>query len=318
MKCKLGVWGQTPIKGFHPFTPKQIKTDYYMCLDNQLTTVITADGSSTFFSDTFGEAFHSIHGAKQEAESKFVIPTRIRDKAKQQNCVNILDVCYGLGYNSAAAIACIEDLGKNSAQLQIIALENDLQVPQQAIANGLLDIWPQPVVQKLQELATIGQVQTRNLNMQLLIGDARQTAQNIPTGWADAIFLDPFSPPRCPQLWTVEFMALLASCLKSDGYIVTYSCAAAVRTAMLTNGLEVSSTKPVGRRSPGTIAAFSPTFFLPLPQAEQEILQTRSSIPYRDPNLSDPASAILQRRQNEQSQSLLEPTSSWKRRQVLC
>ncbi len=282
---------------------------------DKLTSLITADGSLTFFSDTFGEAFHSIHGAKQEAESKFVIPTRIRDKAKQQHCVNILDVCYGLGYNSAAAIACIQDLDANAAHIQIIGLENNPQVPQQAIANGLLDIWPQPVVQKLRELATLGQVQAPNLDMHLLIGDARQTAKNIPTVWADAIFLDPFSPPRCPQLWTVEFMALLASCLKPDGYIVTYSCAAAVRNAMLANDLEVSSTTPVGRRSPGTIAAFPPTAFAPLPQAEQEILQTRSSVPYRDPNLTDTASTILQRRQIEQSQSSLEPTSSWKRRQ---
>lgn len=284
---------------------------------DDLTEVITADGSTTFFSDTFGEAFHSIHGAKQEAEAKFVIPARICDKAKQQNCVNILDVCYGLGYNSAAAISCIADLDANAARLQIIALENNPQVPQQAIANGLLDIWPQPVVEKLRELAMVGQVQAPNLDMQLLIGDARQTAKNIPTGWADAIFLDPFSPPRCPQLWTVEFIALLARCLKPDGYIVTYSCAAAVRTAMLANGLEVSSTTPVGRRSPGTIAAFPPTSFSPLPQAEQEILQTRSSVPYRDPNLTDTASTILQRRQIEQSQCGLESTSGWKRRQII-
>jgi tRNA U34 5-methylaminomethyl-2-thiouridine-forming methyltransferase MnmC len=287
-----------------------------MGLDNQLTTMITADGSATFFSDSFGEAFHSIHGAKQEAEAKFVIPTRIRDKAKQQDNVNILDVCYGLGYNSAAAIACIEDLEANRARLQIIGLENNLQVPQQAIANGLLDIWPQTIVQKLRELATVGHVQASNLDLHLLIGDARQTVNNIPMGWADAIFLDPFSPPRCPQLWTVEFIALLVSCLKHDGYIVTYSCAAAVRSAMLVNGLEVSSTTPVGRRSPGTIAALPPASFAPLPQAEQEILQTRSSVPYRDPNLSDPATTILQRRQIEQSQSSLEPTSSWKRRQI--
>lgn len=284
---------------------------------DELTKVITADGSATFFSDTFGEAFHSIHGAKQEAEAKFVIPTRIRDKAKQQSRVNILDVCYGLGYNSAAAIACLEDLdATNTAKLQIIGLENNLQVPQQAIADGLLDIWSPTVVQKLQELSTAGQVHTPELDMQLLIGDARQTAQTIPKGWADAIFLDPFSPPRCPQLWTVEFIALLASCLKPDGYIVTYSCAAAVRTAMFINSLEVSSTAPVGRRSPGTIAAFAPTAFASLPQAEQEILQTRSSVPYRDPNLTDPASIILQRRQIEQSQSCLESTSSWKRRQI--
>jgi tRNA U34 5-methylaminomethyl-2-thiouridine-forming methyltransferase MnmC len=286
-----------------------------MSAKDQLTTLTTADGSATFFSTTFGEAFHSIHGAKQEAEAKFVAPARIRKKLECQTCVNILDVCYGLGYNTAAAIACLEDLDSPSAHLQIIGLENNLQVPQAAIANGLLDIWPQMVVQNLQALAAKGQVQTTNLDLCLLIGDARQTAQNLPKSWADAIFLDPFSPPRCPQLWTVEFLALLASCLKPDGYIVTYSCAAAVRTAMLTVGLEVGSTSPVGRRSPGTIAAFPPIVFPPLLQAEQEILQTRASVPYRDPSLSDSAEAILQRRLVDQGHSNLEPTSAWKRRQ---
>ncbi|WP_019499374.1 tRNA (5-methylaminomethyl-2-thiouridine)(34)-methyltransferase MnmD [Pseudanabaena sp. PCC 6802] len=284
-------------------------------LQDRLTLLATADGSTTFFSDVFGEAFHSIHGAKQEAEAKFVLPARIRAKAERKGCVNIIDVCYGLGYNSAAAIACIDELGSGKPQLQIVALENNWQVPKAAIASGLLDIWPQTLVQHLKVLAETKGVKTANLNLSLLIGDARQTMQDLPKTWADAIFLDPFSPPRCPQLWTMEFISLLASCLKPDGYLVTYSCAAAVRSAMLAAGLEISSSSPVGRKAPGTVAAFSNNDLPPLTEAEKEILQTRAAIPYRDPHLSDPAAAIIQRRQLEQNLSGLESTSAWKRRQ---
>jgi tRNA U34 5-methylaminomethyl-2-thiouridine-forming methyltransferase MnmC len=280
-----------------------------------LTTLLTADGSTTFFSHAFGEAFHSIHGAKQEAEAKFVLPARIRAKAEQQDCVNIIDVCYGLGYNSAAAIACIDSLSSHKPQLQIVGLENNWEVPKAAITDGLIDLWPQTIVQYLKVLAETKSVKTAKLILRLLIGDARQTIQNLPKAWADAIFLDPFSPPRCPQLWTVEFMSLLANCLKPDGYIVTYSCAAAVRTAMLAAGLEISSSSPVGRKAPGTVAAFPQNDLPPLTAAEQEILQTRAAVPYRDPHLSDPATVIIQRRQAEQSCSNLEPTSAWKRRQ---
>ncbi|MEE3718907.1 MnmC family methyltransferase [Tumidithrix elongata RA019] len=301
---------------------------------DDLTLYPTADGSITFWSKTFQEAFHSHFGAKQEAQAKFVIPTRIPEKANRLanaatdlsshtlTSLNILDVCYGLGYNSAAAIESVYSvlvLGKEAADresspyLHIVALENNLQVPQQAIAQGLTKIWSPAIDEILQEVATKQQIATTGLQMQLRIGDARQTIATVPERWADAIFLDPFSPPHCPQLWTVEFMQLLANCLKFDGYLVTYSCAAAVRSAMLAAGLTIGSTTPVGRKSPGTIACLSPDLISPLSETEREPLQTRAAIPYRDPTLRDEATTILSRRQAEQSTCSLPSSSSWRK-----
>ncbi|CAN1209838.1 MnmC-like methyltransferase domain-containing protein [Tumidithrix helvetica PCC 7403] len=301
-----------------------------MTTRDDLTLYPTADGSTTFWSETFQEAFHSQFGAKQEAQAKFVIPAQIPEKAailatatnSQTNSLNILDVCYGLGYNSAAAIESVSSVlalskeatdRESSPFLHVIALENDLQVPQQAIAQGLANIWSPSVVEILREVATNQQIVTTGLQMQLLIGDARQTIATVPERWADAIFLDPFSPPHCPQLWTVEFMQLLANCLKFDGYLVTYSCAAAVRAAMLAVGFTIGNTIPVGRKSPGTIASLSPDLISPLLKADLEPLQTRAAIPYRDPTLSDVAMTILNRRQTEQNASSLPSSSSWRK-----
>ena len=147
----------------------------------------------------------------------------------------------------------------------------------------------------------------------MLIGDARATIELVQSGFqADAIFLDPFSPPNCPQLWTIEFLERVAKCLNSKGILATYSCAAAVRTALITAGLKINSTPPIGRRSPGTVASWITTL-PPLGRREQEHLLTRAAIPYRDPDFSDPADLILQRRQQEQYTSSLIPTSQWKR-----
>ena len=93
---------------------------------DKLSLFPTEDGSVTFWSDTYQETFHSAHGAKHEAEAKFVIPAKIAEKAKSQTQISILDICYGLGYNSAAAIACVSELPDPTAKLQIIALENNL------------------------------------------------------------------------------------------------------------------------------------------------------------------------------------------------
>jgi len=277
---------------------------------DKLSLFPTEDGSITFWSETFQETFHSSHGAKHEAEAKFVIPAKIAEKARSQTHLNILDVCYGLGYNSAAAIACVSELPDRMANLHIIALENNLEVPQKAIASGLVDIWQPEIAQILTTAAEKQMVETEDLSLQLLIGDARQTISQVPTKWADAIFLDPFSPPHCPQLWTVEFIQLLANCLKPNGYLVTYSSSAAVRTAMLSAGLQIGAIAPVGRKSPSTIAAFAPTPLPPISDTEAAFLNTRAAIPYRDRTLESTASEIIAIRQAEQNNSNLPPSSS--------
>ncbi|MEA5490135.1 MULTISPECIES: tRNA (5-methylaminomethyl-2-thiouridine)(34)-methyltransferase MnmD [Pseudanabaena] len=281
---------------------------------DKLSLFPTEDGSVTFWSDTFQETFHSSHGAKHEAEAKFVIPAKIAEKARIQTQLNILDVCYGLGYNSAAAIACVSELPDRSANLHIIALENNLEVPQKAIAAGLVSIWQPAITQILKTAAETQSVVTENLSLQLLIGDARQTISQVPTQWADAIFLDPFSPLHCPQLWTVEFIQLLVNCLKPDGYLVTYSSSAAVRTAMLLAGLEIGAITPVGRKSPSTIAAFSPIPLPPISDTEAAFLKTRAAIPYRDRTLQSTAAEIIASRQAEQKNSKLPPSSSLRKK----
>lgn len=275
---------------------------------------ITADGSFTFFSPEFGEAFHSHHGARMEAELKFVEPTKLKQKAQQKRSLCLLDICYGLSYNTAAALAAIWSVNPN-CEVEVVGLELNPDVPESAIAHQLIDDWTPPIPEILRSLASSYQVKTDRLQAKLLIGDARVTIQSLSSDFqADAIFLDPFSPPTCPQLWTVEFLDRVAQCLALDGKIATYSCAAAVRTALIAAGLKIGSTPPFGRRSPGTVASWDANDLPPLCQQEQEHLLTRAAIPYRDPQLSNSADLIRQRRIDEQSASCLESTSHWRKR----
>lgn len=273
---------------------------------------ITADGSVTFFSPEFTETFHSSSGARQEAEQKFVIPSGLTGLAQQVDQLNILDVCYGLGYNSAAALDAVWSVNPD-CQVDLIALELDISVAIAAL--DLLSSYSSLVQEHLTTLANHLEVNTPQLQGRLDLGDARQTLQQNPASWqADVIFLDPFSPPKCPQLWTMEFITLLAQSLKPEGKLLTYSCAAAVRQALIMAGLNIASTPSVGRRSPGTIASPATLDFPPLTQSEIEYLHTRAAIPYRDADLKDDAETILKRRQQEQLSSTLEPTKQWQKR----
>ena len=284
----------------------------------------TADGSFTFFSKEFDESFHSHYGARQESFLKFALPTQLAEQANRP-LLRLLDVCYGLGYNTAAALQTIWAVNPN-CYVEVIGLELNAAVPQAAIAHNLFDKWNCESTQILTQLANDGEVQTDRLTAKLFIGDARNSIQLVRHAnfQAQAIFLDPFSPPQCPHLWTVEFIKQLSLCLHEHGFLATYSCAAAVRTALLAADLQIGSTPPVGRRTPGTVAAHIRTggeggalklcnSFI-LSETEKEHLLTRAAVPYRDPGLSDPPNVILERRRQEQEASSLEPTSRWRKR----
>ncbi|TVQ57675.1 MAG: hypothetical protein EA366_08115, partial [Spirulina sp. DLM2.Bin59] len=158
----------------------------------------TADGSITFFSSEFGERFHSQGGAAQEAAGKFVGPCGVKLLPQRQNQIRIFDVCYGLGYNSAAALAAIWAVNPH-CHVDLTAFDLDDRPAQAATAH--LDPWPTTLQPLLIRLGQDHQVETPTLNARFHLGDARQTLPTVirQGQQADAIFLDPFSPPKCPQ-----------------------------------------------------------------------------------------------------------------------
>ena len=280
----------------------------------------TDDGSFTFFSETFGEAFHSMRGARAEAFEKFARATHLRERAAGDRLC-IVDVCYGLGYNTAAALETIWAVNP-TCHVTVYGLELDATVPRAAVQLPLLESWSPKLQPILRELAESCCCDRPNLTARLLIGDARHTVQNLPHQGiqADAILFDPFSPRRCPQLWTVEFFVAVARCLAPEGILATYSRAASVRRALQLAGLHIGSI-PLNPEaalphewSQGTVASHASESLPPLSPMEQEHLHTRAAIPYRDPSLQGLPETIQARHQQEQATSRLESTSSWRRR----
>jgi tRNA U34 5-methylaminomethyl-2-thiouridine-forming methyltransferase MnmC len=281
----------------------------------------TGDGSFTFFSETFGEAFHSDQGAKSEAFEKFAQVTELAALAARGK-LRILDVCYGLGYNTAAALETIWQVNPN-CEIELYALELDPTVPIAATSPELLVSWTPDVREVLIALAQGLRCDWRGLRAKLLIGDARQTIRSvIAEGFqADAIFFDPFSPRKCPQLWTVEFFQLVKTCLASSGKLATYSRSAAVRSALIEVGLIIGSiplmAKPGSKQwSMGTVAAFESELRSALPELspmEWDHLTTKAGIPFRDPSLSGMQAEILAQHELEQTASERRSTSSWRR-----
>ena len=294
-----------------------------------LSARFTADGSFSLHSDSFAESFHSSDGALEEANSKFVLPAQL-DRFPDGSDLRVLDVCFGLGYNTAALMSALPHRGGPS--LQCWGLELDRSPLRLALAEPTFQaLWPPHVVACLEALSAEGcwQDSDRQQSVQMLWGDARQQLGQLPAdGRFDLIFLDAFSPSKCPQLWSEEFLQSLASLLAPGGRLLTYCRAAAVRNSLRHAGLELRSLLPkAGEKSEwssGTLALCSKDRDQTPPETgpgwcglsvmEEEHLQTRAGVPYRDPSGTDLAASILKRRQQEQALSYRPSTSAWQRK----
>ena len=161
----------------------------------------------------------------------------------------------------------------------------------------------------------------------LLWGDAREKINIIPSAIKfDLIYLDGFSPQKCPQLWTIEFLSKLTEKLNPQGYLITYSSSAAVRKTLRNLGLEIFSIKTSFNDrtfwSQGTVAIakfdknkLKPNFnFENLSVMEEEHLLTKASIPYRDNDLNSSKDDIIKRRLDEQLYSNLLSTKKWRKK----
>lgn len=82
----------------------------------------TQDGSVGMYDGITKDIFHSVTGAKKESFDKFIFSTGFEKYCKENNSVNVLDICFGIGYNTKAAIYFA--LNNNpKIKLKITALE---------------------------------------------------------------------------------------------------------------------------------------------------------------------------------------------------
>ncbi len=260
------------------------------------------DGSFSLYSRGCDEGFHSAAGALREANEKFVVPAALERFAPGRELV-VAEVAVGTGTNTAALLAAATAAG---LELDWWGLELDQRPLALALADaGFRGQWPAAVIGRLEELSG---------GDRLRLGDARRRLPELLgtlAGRCDLVLLDAFSPQRCPQLWSLEFLENLVRLLRPDGRLLTYSSAAAVRRTLQDLGLELRAIRPAAdepeRWSAGTAASFMPVpahpSLRPLEPFEREHLASRAGVPYRDPTGTDTAAAILARRRREQERS---------------
>lgn len=97
-------------------------------MNKMINFVMTNDGSAGLYNHEVDDIYHSSYGAKNEAVEKFITPLNITDNFLHKNKLRVLDICFGIGYNTKAFLNEIINknyLSNDKNKIEIDALEYD-------------------------------------------------------------------------------------------------------------------------------------------------------------------------------------------------
>ena len=208
------------------------------------------DGSYTAYSAAFDEHYHSTRdGALNESLSKHVYPAL--EHTQDRDEITILDICFGLGFNTLATLYALKDSPK---KVTVYSPEFDKE-----LISSLIDFtYPQEFDSFREIISTLSKTQkyeSENINIYIYLGDARTFVKETKEKF-DVVYQDAFSPRKNPLLWTSEYFKDIASLMKEEAILTTYSVALPIRIAMYENGLNVYAHKGDGFRT-ATLASKS-------------------------------------------------------------
>ncbi len=208
------------------------------------------DGSYTAYSKEFDEHYHSTRdGALNESLSKHVTPALKHTQDRDE--ITILDICFGLGFNTLATLCALKD---TSTKVTIYSPEFD-----EELVASLIDFsYPEAFDEFKDIIRSLSQKQkyeSDKVNIYIYLGDARTFVRETKEKF-DIVYQDAFSPKNNPMLWTDEYFRDIAALMKEDAILTTYSVALPIRIAMYENGLGVYTHKGEGFRT-ATLASKS-------------------------------------------------------------
>lgn len=208
---------------------------------------LSEDGSFTLFNVKYQESYHSLKdGAVRETIQKHVLPPiQYLDVLKRPK-IRILDICFGLGYNSFFSIFYYLKMGYGG-ELEIYSPEKDYN-----LFSDLLKLtYPQEIswldgekiTDVLMALKKKSIYAKNQWKIECFWGDALDYLNFFEDEFFDVIYQDAFSPDKNPELWSKEYFQTLTRVLRDDGVITTYSQKSLVKNVLKGLGFYVYELK---------------------------------------------------------------------------
>ena len=211
----------------------------------------TEDGSLTLYAPTFGEHYHSMHGAVQESEHIYLglaLRERMSSWREGDAPLRLFEVGFGTGLN---ALLSWREAEERHIPLQYYSIEKFPITPEIYEAlhyEGLGE--EREVKDQLLRLHTAPWDEAVELSpfftLYKLRGDL--TTCTFPERLS-VIYYDAFSPESQPELWAEELFQRLGKVASSGAILSTYCAKGEVRRRLLRSGFRVERLPgPPGKR----------------------------------------------------------------------
>lgn len=205
---------------------------------------IETNNGESLFLEEYGETVNPLLGAIDFSYRNYIEPVELKDGMK------ILDIGFGLGYNSACAISKV-------SKLKIVGLEKDINIIKK-IENIKVPENFEDSYLIIREAAGNLSYNDGSYDIEILTGDARKSILKINEKF-DIVFLDGFSTLKSPEIYTLDFLNEVKKRINEDGTLITFNSSAIVRAALLQLGFKIKSFE-TGKNSNGTLASLNKDF----------------------------------------------------------
>jgi tRNA U34 5-methylaminomethyl-2-thiouridine-forming methyltransferase MnmC len=259
------------------YVPK--KEEHQKSFGDELhTMILSEDGSYTAYSKEYNEHYHSTKdGALYESMVKHVVPA-FKIKEYQEE-INILDICYGLGFNTLATLHYYKKNGLTS-KINIYSPELDISLVE-SLKNFRYPKEFDEFKNIILELSENSVYDDDFWHIEIFLGDARKYIKTFSDNKFDIVYHDAFSPSTNPILWTKEYFADIKKIIKNDALVTTYSISLATRLALYENGFVIHLNKGENFRD-STVASLNKIDEFLYIDMEHKILCNPNAKPLRD------------------------------------
>ena len=203
----------------------------------------TNDGSNTLYSEKYNQYFHDIKtGAILESLTKHVIPAF--NYHKNSKHLKILDICFGLGYNTLSTIYYILENDLN-VSLEVFSPEFDLELIK-SLENFKYPKEFENILYIIKALSENFKYEDENIKIEIFIGDAREYIKKLKD--INIVYQDAFSSEVNKELWSVEYFKDIHNLCSNNAIITSYSVSSNIRLSMFEAGFEIYEIKPVKKK----------------------------------------------------------------------
>ena len=213
--------------------------------------VKTDDGHYTLWSEFFDENCHSLSGAYHETIYNYIEGCSLAHKLEILESIQVLEIGLGMGIGVLATLEFYKNL-KVGKPLHFVTTEKDKLLAEWVVGHQLIGDFD------MQKTAYGYQGDYHQFHLEIWVGDALETIPKLPRKFFDAIYQDPFSPKKNPDLWSTSWFEQLKMVSKEDAILSTYSASQSIRKSMLLAGWSIKNRKGFGQKRSATLAFTQP------------------------------------------------------------